>query len=66
MNAPTNQQNFAIASGGTRVPRVVFGVSPKTPARAMERNAAFASAVAEVSGGTPETTRETRVAPDIT
>ena len=51
-------------SGGTRVPRVVFGVPPKTPALTMSGDAVADVARAAGSGGTPEPTRETQVLPE--
>ncbi len=63
MNALTNNRLPTSASGGTRVPRVVFGVPPKTSKLAILFAASGFSQCEEVSGATPETTRETRVLP---
>ena len=56
----------ALASGGTRVSRVVFGVPPKTlVVRVVVVAAPIETPHASGSGGTPEPTRETRVPPQI-
>lgn len=50
--------------GSARVPRVVFGVPPKTPVPELSIAAVLAVAHDDGSGGTPEPTRETRVLPE--
>jgi NADH-quinone oxidoreductase subunit M len=61
-------QNETVAAGSTRVPQVQFGVPPDCGGGRLsvldQTNLGY-SCPLQVSGGTPETTRETRVLHDI-